>query len=157
MVKNVKIRSFRTISSIRKKTSCKPKKTPISKQIKRLRCYVIKVTKSLSKRIKALSKKVSFLLAATVTLQKKVDQLTRAQQANESQIALLTSQVQTLTAQTLATWTLFDGRMGTQIVIATDGGTVSGTVNTLGTNYVQILEPTGDIVLTPFNNVISVV
>ncbi|WP_442603219.1 hypothetical protein [Paenibacillus sp. KN14-4R] len=160
MVK-VKIRAFHTIRSVRKKpckkTCKKPNRVPLATQIKRLRCFVMKTTNTLSKRIKALSKTVSYLLAATASLQKKVYQIAKSQLVMKREIAQINGQLNTLLAPSKAVQSLFESRYGTSTTITTGGGTVSGTVIATGTDFVQILEPTGDIVIIPFANITSVI
>ncbi len=46
--------------------------------------------------------------------------------------------------------------LGQSVVIETNAGTVTGTLTLVGTDVVQVLEPTGDIVLIPLNSINSV-
>lgn len=50
-----------------------------------------------------------------------------------------------------------EGRINTQITIQTAAGTLSGTLILIGSNVVEILEPSGDILLIPTSSIESVI
>lgn len=50
-----------------------------------------------------------------------------------------------------------EGRLNTQVTIQTGAGTESGTLIVIGTNVIEILEPSGDILLIPENSIETVI
>ncbi|MGG1518494.1 hypothetical protein ABE504_23955 [Paenibacillus oryzisoli] len=50
-----------------------------------------------------------------------------------------------------------DGRLNTQVTIQTGAGTVSGLVLLIGSNVVELLEPSGDILLIPAYSIQTVI
>lgn len=52
---------------------------------------------------------------------------------------------------------LFESQLGQTVAVTTNGGVISGTVTAVGTDYVQITESNGDIVLIPFDAITAAV
>ncbi|RTE10029.1 hypothetical protein [Paenibacillus whitsoniae] len=50
-----------------------------------------------------------------------------------------------------------DGRLNTQVTIQTSAGTVSGLVLLIGSDVVELLEPSGDILLIPAHSIQTVI
>ncbi|MCY9658915.1 hypothetical protein P5G65_17895 [Paenibacillus chondroitinus] len=53
--------------------------------------------------------------------------------------------------------TAVEGRLNTQVTIQTGAGTESGTLVLVGSDVVEILEPSGDILLIPASSIESVI
>lgn len=53
--------------------------------------------------------------------------------------------------------TAVEGRLNTEVTIQTGAGTVSGLLLLIGTNVIEILEPSGDIVLIPETSIETVI
>ena len=51
---------------------------------------------------------------------------------------------------------LFESNFGKTVTVTTNGGVITGTVSAIGTDYVQITEIIGDIVLIPFRAITAV-
>jgi len=47
----------------------------------------------------------------------------------------------------------FRENMGEAVTVETDAGTITGTVQFVGTDFVELLEPGGDVVLVPFASI----
>ncbi len=50
----------------------------------------------------------------------------------------------------------FTSRQGQTVTIATSGGSITGTVTVVGTNAVELIESTGDIVVIPYAKINAV-
>jgi hypothetical protein len=50
-----------------------------------------------------------------------------------------------------------EGRLNTQVTVQTGAGTESGTLILIGSNVIEILEPSGDILLIPASSIESVI
>ncbi|MDU0203583.1 hypothetical protein ACYEXS_01340 [Paenibacillus sp. MAH-36] len=53
--------------------------------------------------------------------------------------------------------TAVEGRLNTQVTIQTGAGTESGTLILVGSDVIEILEPSGDILLIPASSIESVI
>lgn len=67
----------------------------------------------------------------------------------------LQEQVDSLTAPRRSLVNQLRGRLNTRITIQTQAGSVFGTIIFIGTDFVQIQEPNGSIVLIPLSRVLS--
>ncbi|MDF2653172.1 MAG: hypothetical protein K0Q73_8977 [Paenibacillus sp.] len=102
-----------------------------------------KPSNSILKRLKVLSLKVA-------QLKRRVNNIVAA-------INNLNTQVNTLQAQVLepiiAVRNVLLARVGKSVTIQTAVGSVSGTVVTVGANFVRLLEPSGAIVFIPLSKI----
>ncbi|WP_052759418.1 DUF2642 domain-containing protein [Paenibacillus sp. DMB20] len=133
----------------KKKTHCDndemPRKTPVRR--KRKKAGVI------SKKWGSLYRRFSRSIAL---LKLQVRRLGNALETLTGRVNAVQQQVDTLAGGRRAIIGLLNGRLNTTLTIETPGGTVFGTLITVGADHVQILEPTGAIVLLPIRNILTV-
>ncbi|KKO55235.1 hypothetical protein XI25_02095 [Paenibacillus sp. DMB20] len=89
-------------------------------------------------------------------LKLQVRRLGNALETLTGRVNAVQQQVDTLAGGRRAIIGLLNGRLNTTLTIETPGGTVFGTLITVGADHVQILEPTGAIVLLPIRNILTV-
>ncbi|WP_133253976.1 hypothetical protein [Paenibacillus xerothermodurans] len=70
-----------------------------------------------------------------------------------NQITILRARVAGVTAPSEANRTYLQSLIGTIVTVGTTAGPVSGRILTLGEDYVQLVEATGDLVLVPLANI----
>ncbi|MDQ0060246.1 hypothetical protein [Paenibacillus harenae] len=75
----------------------------------------------------------------------------------ERQVNLLAAEVNALVGPTQSARALLQARTGTTATIETNAGSISGTIVAVGIDFVQILEPTGDIVLIPISSITAII
>ncbi len=161
----------------RKKKAPRKKRPTLLDIVNRLRHRLLRLFTSLSRRLHRISRDVSRLagqvnavsaqekqLAVQLALTNqslkglsgKVAALAAQTEPFATQISSLQAEVASLTAPSRAVRTLLQERVGTTVSIDSNAGSISGTLTTVGDDFVQIKESTGDIVLIPLVNVNSV-
>lgn len=125
----------------------------VKKRLRTAPCYAgrrrIKRKKKRSSLLKKLLSFRSRVLRYSRLINRRIESLVNT-------VNLLAAQVNTITAPTQGARALLQGRMGSVVSIETNAGSISGTIVEVGVDYVQILEPTGDIVLIPLRSITTV-
>ncbi|GLI07394.1 hypothetical protein YDYSG_34240 [Paenibacillus tyrfis] len=161
---------------VRKKAAPRKKRPALLDMINRLRHRFLRLFTSLNRRLHRISRDVSRLtgqvnevsaqekqLAAKLAqttqslngLSGQVSAFAAQTETFATQISSLQAEVASLTAPSRAVRTMLHGRVGTTVSIESNAGFISGMLTAVGHDFVQIQEPTSDIVLIPHAKVNS--
>lgn len=98
----------------------------------------------------------ALLQEQSVSMQAQLSSVTAQAASTQSAVLLLQERLQRLLTPENPVEEFLQGRIGTTVTVETDAGGISGTVVALGTDYVQILEPSGNTVLVPLQSINTV-
>lgn len=132
-----------------KKKTSRVRRPSILNKFAALRRSFVRYVGRINRRIGTLTAIIRRLSNETNQLQSRVSQL-------ERQVNLLATEVSTLVAPTQRARAILESRIGAVASIETDAGSISGTIVTVGIDYVHILEPTSDIVLLPISSITAI-
>lgn len=133
----------------KKKKPSHSKKPSLLKKILALRSSLLKFSRLITWRINRLAANVRKVATDSDQTQNQVTQLNQ-------QVSVLAAEVNAITGPTQGTRALLQARIGTTATIETNAGSISGTVLAVGIDFVQILEPTGDIVIIPISSITTI-
>lgn len=129
----------------RKPPAHKKKKVSVLARFNKLKNQLLFITRDLRKRLWRLSARVSVLTGSVNDLNTQVSTL-------QATVSGLSAALPETGGQTT---TILLSRLSTPVAFETDAGSIVGTLVAVGTNYVEILEPTGASVLLPTNRINS--
>lgn len=99
----------------------------------------------------SLTNAVTHLSTTTTTLSGQVTTLSTALENLSSTVSVIQSEVEPIVAPFRALIALLRARLGTTIGIDTDGGTITGTLVNVGTDFAEVLETTSARVFIPLS------
>lgn len=112
---------------------------PYPRCIVRIICCIEQKIYNVAARVKVLEKTISTMQTTIYSLQTTVAQL-------QQQVNSITGPIEELRRALIA-------RQNTTITIETDAGSITGVLAIVGTNYIQINEPSGNIVFIPLASI----
>ena len=126
-----------------------------------------KVISKLKESLHTVKKRVRRLAAEVSDLRQQVNRIDsegvilrsrviQNEQVFGTEIAAVRSQVNGILAGAEVARQFLSNRTGSSAIVDTNAGAVSGTVLAVGSDYVEMLEPNGTIVLIPLMKVVSV-
>lgn len=115
------------------------KKSGLRTRFSVFRLFALNMLRRLVRRTWIISRKYNLLRKDVQKLKVRVSSL-------QSQVNQLRAQVNGLSEPYSALRNTLQARVGRVVVLETNAGPVSGTLITVGTNYAEIAEPTGDLV-----------
>jgi prefoldin subunit 5 len=181
-LRSVPCHAGRRKTTNKKKKPSHSKKPSLLKRLLALRSSFLKFSRLITRRINRLADSIRRVANETELIRNQVNQvntrvnvlaadvsaITAPGPANETgliqeqvnllntRVNALAAEVSALTAPIQSVRALLQARIGTTATIETDAGSISGTVLAVGIDFVQILEPTGDIVLIPLSSITTI-
>jgi chromosome segregation ATPase len=132
-----------------KKKTSRVRRSSLLNKLTALRRSFVRYVGRINRRIGTLTAIIRRLSNETNQLQSQVSQL-------ERQVNLITTELSTLVVPIQRARAILQARIGNITSIETDAGSISGTIVTVGIDYVHILEPTGDIILLPISSITAI-
>ena len=108
---------------------------------------------ALGSRIAGFGSDIRTIFANVSTLSERISRLQEQDTSLDAQLRLLRAEVGQLADPFAGLRSALENRLNTAVTIETNAGPVSGTLIAIGTDFVEILEPNGDLAFIPLNNV----